>query len=115
MPSPTRSATAANLPSPPYGPLVLPAAIPLVGYGLIFSLWWAIPGAVLIIAGVFGWVMEPSTDPDAGHHHDDHDSHDDDPESAAAELTEGEADVDAANDDAAQTADAVTNEEAPVG
>jgi cytochrome c oxidase subunit 1 len=109
------SATDVHLPSPSYWPLVLAAGMPLVGYGLIFSLWWAIPGAVLIIAGVFGWVMEPSTDPDAGHHHDDHDSHDDDPESAAAELTEGEADVDAANDDAAQTADAVTNEEAPVG
>ena len=67
--------------------------MPLVGYGLIFSLWWAIPGVVLVIAGVYGWVMEPSTDPDAGHHHDDHDDHDDDPESAAAELTEGDADA----------------------
>jgi cytochrome c oxidase subunit 1 len=110
-----------HLPSPSYWPLVLAAGMPLVGYGLIFSLWWAIPGVVLVIAGVYGWVMEPSTDPDAGHHHDDHDAHDDDPESAAAELTEGAADDadatadDAATDDAAVSADAVTTEEAPVG
>jgi cytochrome c oxidase subunit 1 len=62
-----------HLPSPSYWPLVLALGMPLVGYGLIFNLWWAVPGVVLIIAGVYGWAMEPSTDPDAGHGHDDHD------------------------------------------
>ena len=27
----------------------------------------------VVVAGIYGWVMEPSTDPDAGHGHDDHD------------------------------------------
>jgi cytochrome c oxidase subunit 1 len=105
--------TNVHLPSPSYWPLVLSAGLPLVGYGLIFSLWWAIPGAILVIAGCYGWVMEPSTDPDAGHHHDDHDHDDDDPESAAAELTEGEAGDESS--EAAAEAEAVTTEEAPVG
>ena len=107
------SAKNVHLPSPSYWPLVLSAGLPLVGYGLIFSLWWAIPGAILVIAGCYGWVMEPSTDPDAGHHHDDHDHDDDDPESAAAELTEGEAGDESS--EAAAEAEAVTTEEAPVG
>jgi cytochrome c oxidase subunit 1 len=111
------SATDVHLPSPSYWPLVLAAGLPLIGYGLIFSLWWAIPGVVLLIAGTYGWVMEPSTDPDAGHHHDDHDDHDHDPDAAAAaaaaELTEGS--EDGSTDDAAAEAGAETTEEAPVG
>ena len=35
------------------------------------------PAALLIIAGIYGWVMEPSTDPDSGHGHSEHDGHDD--------------------------------------
>jgi cytochrome c oxidase subunit 1 len=107
------SATDVHLPSPSYWPLVLAAGLPLIGYGLIFSLWWAIPGVVLLIAGTYGWVMEPSTDPDAGHHHDDHDDHDDDPDAAAAELTEGS--EGGSTDDTAAEAGAETTEEAPVG
>jgi len=77
-------ATDVHLPSPSYWPLVLAAGMPLVGYGLIFNLWWALPGAILMIAGIYGWVLEPSTDPSAGHgeHGDDH--HDDDGSDAAA-------------------------------
>jgi cytochrome c oxidase subunit 1 len=113
-------ATDVHLPSPSYWPLVLALGFPLVGYGLIFNLWWALPGVVLVIVGVWGWVMEPSTDPAAGHHHDDHDGHDDEPDAASAELEPGE------SEDAAETADgsgdgdtadapAETTEEAPVG
>ena len=102
---------------------MLASGLPLVGYGLIFNLWWALPGAVLVIAGCYGWVMEPSTDPDAGHHHDDHDDHDGDDEGAAAELPEGssedgdaatgDGDADAPADDADTLVTAQT-EEAPV-
>ena len=113
-------ATGVHLPSPSYWPLVMALGFPLVGYGLIFNLWWAVPGAVLIIAAVWGWVMEPSTDPDAGHHDDHHDGHDDDPTAAAAELDEGDttdaaedADTDGAADGAG--AESTTTEEAPVG
>jgi cytochrome c oxidase subunit 1 len=103
------SATGVHLPSPSYWPLVLSAGLPLIGYGLIFNLWWALPGVVLLIAGIYGWVMEPSTDPDAGHHHDDHDHHDDDPATAAAELPEAADSADADN------AEVDATEEAPVG
>jgi cytochrome c oxidase subunit I len=100
-----------HLPSPSYWPLVLSLGLPLVGYGLIFNLWWALPGAILVIAGIFGWIMEPSTDPDAGHH-DDHDHHGDDHDPSAVALEQGDADgasTDAPADAAAET------EEAPVG
>lgn len=107
-------ATGVHLPSPSYWPLVMAVGFPLVGYGLIFNLWWALPGAVLIIAAVWGWVMEPSTDPDAGHHDDDHGGHDDDPAAAAAELDEGDTNaVGDASDDA--SVEPATTEEAPVG
>jgi cytochrome c oxidase subunit 1 len=87
-------ATDVHLPSPSYWPLVLAAGMPLVGYGLIFNLWWALPGTILVIAGIYGWVLEPSTDPSAGH--GDHgDEHHDGDDSDAASLDEP-ADTDAA-------------------
>jgi cytochrome c oxidase subunit 1 len=80
-------ATDVHLPSPSYWPLVMAVGFPLVGYGLIFNYWWAVPGALLIVLGIFGWVFEPSTDPNSGHgHHDDHPT-DDHPD--AAEVPEG--------------------------
>ena len=100
-----------HLPSPSYWPLVLSLGLPLIGYGLIFNLWWALPGTILLIAGIFGWIMEPSTDPDAGHH-DDHDHHGDDHDPSAAALEQGDADggsTDAPAETVAET------EEAPVG
>ncbi|CAB4548075.1 unannotated protein [freshwater metagenome] len=77
-----------HLPSPSYWPLVLALGMPLVGYGLIFNLWWAVPGVILIVAGIYGWVMEPATDPDASHGHDDHHGDPDEPD--AAEIEAGE-------------------------
>ncbi len=44
-------ATGIHLPSPSYWPLVLACGLPLVGYGLIFNLWWALPGALVLIVG----------------------------------------------------------------
>jgi len=84
-------ATDVHLPSPSYWPLVLAAGFPLIGYGLIFNLWWALPGVILLIAGIYGWVLEPSTDPSAGHGHGDDHHHDDD-DSDAASLDEPGAD-----------------------
>jgi cytochrome c oxidase subunit 1 len=62
-------ATDIHLPSPSYWPLVFAAGLPLVGYGLIFNLWWALPGALITITAIFGWVLEPADDPAAGHGH----------------------------------------------
>jgi cytochrome c oxidase subunit I len=66
-----------HLPAPSYWPIMLAAALPVVGYGLIFNLWLTIPGGLLVIASMFGWALEPADDLDlAAHGHDDH-GHDD--------------------------------------
>lgn len=61
-----------HLPSPSYWPIVLAFGLPIVAYGLIFSLWLALIGGIVVLAAIYGWVMEPPDDPDAAH--DDHGS-----------------------------------------
>ena len=94
-----------HLPSPSYWPIVLSAGMPLIGFGLIYNLWIAGIGLLLLVGSMFGWCLEPPTDPDAGHgHHDDHgphgEGHDDDHDGdnhveqngeLAASATNGEA------------------------
>ncbi|MFN0092950.1 MAG: cytochrome c oxidase subunit I [Acidimicrobiales bacterium] len=78
-----------HLPSPSYWPLVVAVGLPLIGYGLIFTLWLTIPGALLTLIGLYGWVFEPADEPGGGHG-DDHGGHDHDggaPEAAAATET----------------------------
>ena len=70
-----------HLPAPSYWPITLAAAIPIIGYGLIFNLWIAVPGVILMMAALFGWVLEPADDLDI----DDHD-HDDHPVDVAPEM-----------------------------
>lgn len=71
------SATDVHLPSPSYFPIVLSLGLPIIAYGLIYSLWLCIPGAALLVYGMVGWIFEHPDDPNASHdHHDDH--HDDD-------------------------------------
>ncbi len=66
--------TGVHLPAPSYWPIILAAALPIVGYGLIFNLWLAIPGIVLMTMSLWGWALEPADDLDPGDddHHDDH-------------------------------------------
>jgi cytochrome c oxidase subunit 1 len=61
-----------HLPSPSYWPLVVALGLPLIGYAVIFNLLLAIPGAILVLGGVYGWVMEPPDDPNKAHGPDDH-------------------------------------------
>ena len=35
--------------------------------------WWAVLGALFVVAGIIGWVLEPSTDPEDRSGHGDHD------------------------------------------
>ena len=63
-----------HLPSPSYFPFVLAAGLPIIGYGLIYNRLLCIPGAIITIFGIFGWVFEPADDPDAAHGHSDHSS-----------------------------------------
>ena len=59
-----------HLPSPSYWPIVLAFGLPIVAYGLIFSLWLALIGGIVVVAALYGWIMEPPDDPDKTH--DDH-------------------------------------------
>jgi cytochrome c oxidase subunit 1 len=61
-----------HLPSPSFWPLVIAAGLPIIGYGIIYSLWLCIPGGILVLAGIYGFAMEPPDDPDAHHDHPDH-------------------------------------------
>lgn len=70
-----------HLPAPSYWPLVLALALPIVGYGVIYNLWIALPGVVLTMISLWGWALEPADDLDLDdHHHDDHTGGSDDGE-----------------------------------
>ena len=71
------SATDVHLPSPSYYPIVLALGLPIIAYGLIYSLWLCIPGAALLVYGMVGWIFENPDDPNAAHDHHDDDHHDD--------------------------------------
>ena len=80
-----------HLPSPSYWPIVLASALPLIALGLIYNLWISGIGLLLLLGAMYGWSLEPATDPDAGHgdHADEHGPDDDDsPGDEASEITE---------------------------
>ncbi len=60
-------AVGVHLPSPSYWPLVLALGLPFIGYGLIFSLWFLLPGLGLVLVSIYGWILEPPDDPEAVH------------------------------------------------
>jgi len=53
---------AIHMPSPSYYPLVASLGLLFFGYGLIFSWWLAGAGAVVLLAGLYGWALEPSAE-----------------------------------------------------
>ena len=66
-----------HLPSASYWPIVLAAGLPLIALGLIYNLWLSGIGLLLMLGSIFGWSLEPATDPDAGHDgHGDHENPD---------------------------------------
>jgi cytochrome c oxidase subunit 1 len=60
-----------HLPSPSYWPIIVAFGLPFIGYGLIYTYWLAGVGGAMVVFGAFGWALEPSVDPNAGHGHDD--------------------------------------------
>ncbi|HKY16525.1 MAG TPA: cytochrome c oxidase subunit I [Microthrixaceae bacterium] len=107
-------ATGVHLPSPSYWPLVLALGLPFIGYGVIYHLGWAVLGTILVLVGVYGWILEPSTDPDAGHHevHDAHPAGDGSGAAAELESAAGEHETTA---EAAEAERSTETEETPVG
>ncbi len=51
-----------HLPGPSYYPLIAALGLPVLGYGLIFGIGYVVAGAVITLAGLFGWVLEPSAE-----------------------------------------------------
>ncbi|HEX9718080.1 MAG TPA: cytochrome c oxidase subunit I [Actinomycetota bacterium] len=51
-----------HLPGPSYYPFVASVGLPLIGYGVIFQWWMAVVGVVVLLAGLYGWAMEPSAE-----------------------------------------------------
>ncbi len=48
-----------HMPKPSYWPLVVSAALPFFGYGIIFQWGLAAIGAVILLVGIYGWALEP--------------------------------------------------------
>jgi len=51
-----------HLPGPSYFPLIAALGLPVLGYGLMFGIGYVIAGLVITLAGVFGWILEPSAE-----------------------------------------------------
>jgi cytochrome c oxidase subunit 1 len=79
-----------HLPAPSYWPIVTAFGLPIVAYGLIYSLWLCIPGAILVVGGLFGWLTEHPDDPDAATHHVDGPDHSHDDDSHTDQIGEAE-------------------------
>jgi cytochrome c oxidase subunit 1 len=48
-----------HLPLPSYWPLVAALGIPLIGYGLMFHWTFGAAGVITLLAGLYGWMLEP--------------------------------------------------------
>ncbi len=51
-----------HLPSPSYYPAIASIGLPIIGYGVVFQWWLAVVGVVVLLAGLYGWVLEPAAE-----------------------------------------------------
>jgi cytochrome c oxidase subunit 1 len=51
-----------HMPSPSYYPVLAALGFPVLCYGLLYSTVVFVDGALIILAGLFGWAMEPATE-----------------------------------------------------
>jgi cytochrome c oxidase subunit 1 len=54
-----------HMPSPSYFPLISAAGLPIIALGLIYQFAIIPIGALILVAGVYGWVLEPASPPHA--------------------------------------------------
>jgi cytochrome c oxidase subunit 1 len=63
-----------HMPSPSYYPLVASIGLPIIAYGMVYgrdsgqNYLVAVLGAIVLFAGLYGWALEPSTEPE---HHEE--------------------------------------------
>jgi cytochrome c oxidase subunit 1 len=54
-----------HMPSPSYYPLLAAIGLPIIAYGLMYKAWYvALIGGLVLLSSVYGWALEPSTEPD---------------------------------------------------
>jgi cytochrome c oxidase subunit I len=51
-----------HMPSPSYYPILAALGFPILCYGLLYSVIVAIDGGLVLLAGLYGWAMEPSAE-----------------------------------------------------
>ncbi len=86
--------TDVHLPSPSYWPIVLAFGLPIIAYGLIYSLWLCAVGGAIVVTAIYGWALEPPDAPGGAHgEHHEPDAGGELPADADA-TTEGAADDD---------------------
>jgi cytochrome c oxidase subunit I len=49
-----------HMPSASYWPMVVAIALPIMAYGIIFSLVLTVIGGAILLMGIFAWALEPS-------------------------------------------------------
>jgi cytochrome c oxidase subunit 1 len=92
--------------SPSYWPIVLAAGLPFIGYGVIFNPVFAVVGALLVVGGMIGWVLEPpdAVDGDAHGHSHESDGHTVEPATDSAEGSTESIDSDSSGEGTSTTA-----------
>ena len=100
------TATNVHLPAPSYWPIVLAAGLPFIGYGVIFNPVFAVVGALLVVGGMIGWVLEPpdAVDGDAHGHSHESDGHTVEPATDSAEGSTESIDSDSSGKGTSTTA-----------
>ncbi len=76
-----------HLPSPSYWPIVAAFSLPIIAYGLLYTLWLCLVGGLLLAVAIFGWALEPPDAP-GGDHGDEHGPDAEGDADEHAELTE---------------------------
>jgi cytochrome c oxidase subunit I len=51
-----------HMPSPSYFPLVAALGFPVLAFGILYSTFLVIDGALLLLVGLYGWAAEPSAE-----------------------------------------------------
>jgi cytochrome c oxidase subunit 1 len=57
-----------HLPSPSFYPLIVSVALPIIAYGMVYKGYLvSVVGGIIMLAGFYGWSMEPSAEPEEAH------------------------------------------------